>query len=270
MSLLGGDLRGAIDGYRADVDIEAKAAARDPGNNAQRERLLVARAALGRTLAHAGDLEAAAALLRHALQDARELLAIEPKNSGFQEDAGLYSLQLARVQRLRGDTDDAAALAAQARSVFENLVAADPTQPAWQRGEAETMTEIAVQAITAGDPGGKAVSLLRDALAILDPQLADNPQDRATLLATVDARLRLASLAPDSGREALVRTALAAIAAQGSARADPRLRALQVESLLLLQRGPEARTLGETLVASGYRDAGFMALLHANDIASKR
>jgi ribosomal protein S18 acetylase RimI-like enzyme len=268
MALLGGDLRGAIAGYRADVDIEAKAAARDPRNNAQRERLLVARAALGRTLAHAGDLDGAATLLRQALKDAQELLAIESKNSGFQEDAGLYSLQLARAQRLRGETADAAALAAQAQSVFAGLVAADASQKAWQRENAEAMTELATQA--GASDRGSASQALREALAILDPQFAGNPQDRATVLATVDARLRLATLSTADEQETLARSGLAAIEAQTSGRTDPRLQALRVESLLLLQRGTEARTLGETLVVSGYRDAGFMALLRANGIASNR
>jgi hypothetical protein len=111
---------------------------------------------------------------------------------------------------------------------------------------------------------------LREALAILDPQFAGNPQDRATVLATVDARLRLATLSTADQQETLARSGLAAIEAQTSGRTDPRLQALRVESLLLLQRGTEARTLGETLVASGYRDAGFMALLRTHDIASKR
>jgi tetratricopeptide (TPR) repeat protein len=269
MALLGGDLRGAIDGYRADVEIEAKAAARDPRNNAQRERLLITRATLGRTLALAGRIDEGRALLRQAVDDARQLYSLEPGSTAFQEDVALYSLQLARVQRLRGEAADAAKLAAQARSAFEKLVAADATQPAWQREHAETLTEIATQAIAAGDREG-ASSALHKALAILESQLAGNPRDRAIVLATVDARLRLASLSAAGERESLARSALDAIEAQASARADPRLQALRVESLLLLQRGPEARALGETLLASGYRDAGLMTLLHANGAASKR
>jgi hypothetical protein len=269
MALLGGDLHGAIEGYRADVEIEAKAAARDPRNNAQRERLLIARATLGRTLALAGELDQGSALLRQALDDALQLHETEPGSALFGEDVGLYSAQLARVQRLRGEATDAARLAAQARSTFEKLVAADATQPAWQREHAETMTEIAAQAIAAGDRGS-ASSALRKALAILDRQLAGNPQDRATVLATVDARLRLATLSAASERESLARAALAAIEAQDSARVDPRLQALRIESLSLLGREAEARALGETLLASGYRDAAFMAQMRANGIASNR
>lgn len=269
MALLDGDLRAAIDGYRADRDIEAKAAAREPRNNAQRERLLIAQATLGRTMALTGELDEGIALLRLAVNAAKQLHSMEPGSNLFQEDVALYSAQLARLLRLQGDATGAAAMGAQSQTMFEKMVAADPTQPAWQREQAEMLTELAAQTISAGDRG-KGASLLHKALAILEPQLADNPQDRATVLATTESRLRLASLSPAGERETLARKALATIEAQTSALADPRLRALRVESLLLLQRGPEARTLGETLVASGYHDAGFMILLHANDIASKR
>ena len=270
MALLGGDLRAAIDGYRADVDIEAKAAARDPRNNAQRERLLVTRATLGRTLAQAGKLDEASTLLHQALDDAHQLYAMEPKNTSFQEDVALYSGQLARVQRLSGETTDAAKLSAQSLSMFDRIIATDPSQPAWQRERAETLVEIAVQAMASGEHSDKATAPLHEALAVLEPQLAKNLQDRAIVLATVDARLRLALLSPAKEREALARKALVAIEAQTSAQADPRLRALQAESLALLGRGAEAHTLGEALTASGYRDADFVALLHNKEFVSER
>ena len=269
MALLHGDLRAAIEGYRADMDIEAKAAARDPRNNQQRERLLIAKGALGRTLAMTGELDEGTALLRQALDDARKLQAFEPDNTSFQEDVGLYSVQLARLLRLRGDTAGAASLAAQSKAIFEKLVATDSPQPAWRREHAETLTELAAQAVANGDRG-KATSLLDKALAILEPQLDGSTQDRATVIATVDAWLRMTTLSPAAERSALAQRALAITGAQTSGQSDPRLQALRVEALLLLGREPEARALGEKLVASGYRDATLMDLLHASDIASNR
>jgi len=269
MALLQGDLRATLDDYRADMDIEARAAARDPRNNQQRERLLIAQATLGRTLAMAGELDEGVTLLRQALDDARKLQAFEPDSTPYQEDVGLYSAQLARLLRLRGDTAGAASLAAQSKAIFEKLVATDPTQQIWQREQAETLTEIATQAI-ASDDRKIAASLLYKALAILEPQLEQNARDRAIVLATTDAKLRLASLSAESDRESLARGALAGIDAQTSGQSDPRLQALRAEALVLLQREREAHELGETLVASGYRDAGFMALLKTKDIASKR
>jgi tetratricopeptide (TPR) repeat protein len=269
MALLRGDLRAAIDGYRADVDIEAKASALDPRNNAQRERLLIARAALGRTLAMAGEPDQGADALQLALDDATELQKTEPASTPYQEDVALYSGQLARLQRLRGETADAARLAAQSLALFDKLVAVDPAQPDWQRERAETLIEIAVQAITSGGRD-KAMSPLHEALGILEPRLAKSAQERNTVLATADARLRLASLSTPAEREALARKALDTIDAQVSGRADPRLRALRVESLLVLGRDTEARTLGEALMASGYRDAGFTQFMDTNTPASQR
>lgn len=270
MALLRGDLRAAIEGYRADMDIEAKAAARDPHNNAQLERLLIARATLGRTLALAGEIDQGVALLRQALDEAQRLQALVPDSTLFQEDMGLYSCQLARLERLSGETTDVARLATQSLAVFDKLVAIDSTQWTWQRERAETLVEIAAQAMAAGERGDKATTPLHQALAVLEPRLAKNAQDRDTVLATVDARLRLASLSSAPEREALVRKALAAVEAQTFAQDDPRLQALQIESLELLGRDTEARTLRDALMASGYRDAGFTALLRNNELASKR
>ena len=269
MALLGGDLHAAIDGYRADMDIEAKASALDPRNNVQRERLLIARATLGRTLAMAGELDQGADLLRVALADAKQLQETEPESTPYQEDVALYSGQLARLQRLRGETADAARLAVQSLAVLDKLVAVDPAQPDWQRERAETLIEIAVQAMASAERVDKAMSPLHQALGILEPRLARSAQDRNTVLATTDARLRLASLSAATEREALARKALDTIDAQVSGQADPRLRALHVESLLALGRDTEARKLGEALIASGYRDAGFMQFMDANTLASQ-
>jgi hypothetical protein len=193
----------------------------------------------------------------------------EPASTPYQEDVALYTGQLARLQRLRGETADAARLAAQSLAVFDKLVAVDPAQPDWQRERAETLIEIAVQAITSGGRD-KAMSPLHEALGILEPRLAKSAQERNTVLATADARLRLASLSTPAEREALARKALDTIDAQVSGRADPRLRALRVESLLVLGRDTEARTLGEALMASGYRDAGFTQFMDTNTPASQR
>lgn len=269
MALLRGNLHGAIDSYRADAEIEAKAAAREPRNNAQRERLLITRATLGRTLAQAGEPDGAAVLLRQAMDDALQLHATEPDSSSFQEDVALYSGQLARVQRLRGKAQDAASLAARSLAMFDRLVARS-SQPAWQRERAETLVEIAAQAMVSGEGGDNATAPLRDALAVLDPELAANPQDRAVLLAAVDARLRMAMLSPPPERSRLAQRALAAIDAQTYGEADPRLRALRVESLLVLGRRQEAQALSEALASSGYRDGDFTGLLRSAEFASNR
>ena len=270
MALLRGDLHGAVEGYRADMDIEAKAAISDPRNNTQRERLLISRATLGRTRVMAGDMVQGAELLRLALEDAQQLYQVEPRNTSFGEDVGMYSRQLARIRRLAGDSADASNLGMQSMSVFGKLLATNASQPGWKRGRAETLVELAKQTVASSGQPEKAAAMVRDALATLEPQLAENPQDRSIVLATVDAWLQCAWLSPEPERLRLAQRAFAAIERQASGQADPRLRAMRVQALLLLHRRSEARTLDETLQASGYRDPELMARIQSTGIVSNR
>ncbi len=100
--------------------------------------------------------------------------------------------------------------------------------------------------------------------------LAQGGEDRSVVLATAHARLRLASLLPTQARTALAGKALAAIDAQASARADPRLQALRVEALLYLERRGEARKLAGELTNGRYREAGFLQLLRSHGISVAR
>ena len=263
MALLQGDLPGAIAGYRADVAIAERLSLRDPQNNAQRERLLISRATLGRTLALAGELMQGSALQAQALEEAERLHALEPASTPFQYDVGLYSMQRARVERLLGHAGEADRLLRRSLALLEAMIASSPDQPAWQRDHAEALAEKAAQALARTDGDAVAIAALRQALAILEPQLAQNPQERATVLATVAARLRLAALSDAAHRQSLAQRGLDAIDSQGTAQSDPRLVALRVEALLLLGRKPEARTLARELQAGGYRDAGLSPLLAA-------
>jgi tetratricopeptide (TPR) repeat protein len=270
MALMRGDLATAIAQYRADAAIADALVRRDPRNNVQRERLLIARATLGRTLALAGDLEEGALLTRHALDEALRLGAMEPGSTAFREDIGLYATQLARLERLRGDPEDAATLTRDSLAALRTLTKGNPAQTGWQRELAEAITEQAEQAIAAGDADGAAVALLRDALAILEPLLAQGGEDRAVVLATTNARLRLASRLPPAERSALAAKALATIDAQSSARDDPRLQALRVDALLSLQRRADARPLAAALTARGYREPEFEQRLRAHGIPVAR
>ncbi|MEO8159817.1 MAG: toll/interleukin-1 receptor domain-containing protein [Arenimonas sp.] len=226
MALLRGDVAGAITEYEADVAIEAALAARDPRNNSQAERLLISRGALGRTLALAGRLEDGAAMLRLALDDAHRLNGQDGESVAFSEDVAIYAWQLARLQRLRGDAAGARALVEQSLAESAALIKQDASQPGWQRDRAEALVERAQQLIDAGEESAARADL-QSALAILEPQLAAQPDDRGALLATTAARLGMATLMPAAEAGPALRKALAAVDAQGSGQRDPRLLALR-------------------------------------------
>jgi hypothetical protein len=101
------------------------------------------------------------------------------------------------------------------------------------------------------------------ALAILEPQLSGQAEDRATVLSTVRARLLLAATTGDRETATELRErALRTTQAQSSGADDPRLLALQVEALLALGREHEAQRVLPKLWNTGYRDPALIALLH--------
>jgi tetratricopeptide (TPR) repeat protein len=260
MALLSGDLAGAVAEYRADVAIEAALAGRDPRNNEQAERLLLAHGALGRTLALTGALDEGATEMQTAFDEARRLSALAPDNASYLEDVGLYAAQLARLRRLQGQAQAAAELVAVSIATYNKLLAKDGSQPGWQRMRAEALVEQAQQSPSPAT----ARALLASALGVLDQLLAQSPEDRATLLATVGARLRLAALSPAMD-EASLRSALAACDAPKAGQTDPRLQALRVELLLRL-RDARGAALASQLWQGGYRDAAFATLLRDHGI----
>jgi tetratricopeptide (TPR) repeat protein len=265
MALLQGDLTGAITGYRADVDIEAALLAKDPRNTSQAERFLISNGALGRTLALAGRLDEGADALQRSVSEARRLLALEPNSAAVREDLGIYATQLARLRRLQGDLPAAAALSKESLAALDSLVTQDATHPGWQRDRAEALLEHAQQLRTT-EGGEPARTALEDALAVLEPQLAAQGDDRGALLGTIAARLRLAELQPPATALPRLRESLATCEAQASGQRDPRLRALRAELLLRLGERARAEQLAAELLRDGFGDAGFAALLQSHRI----
>ncbi len=268
MALLRGDLTLSVAEYKADMAIENSLAAHDSRDYTQAEKLLLSRAAFGRTLAMTGEVHTGIAHLRQALDDATRLLGIEPNSTSFQEDVALYSAQLARLVRVNGDASDAEALSVRSLEILERLSKQDSGNVGWQRELAEVRIERAEQALHEGR-ADSARAQLQLALEILDPQLAQHADDRATVLASINARLLLAALIADADAATKLREqALQTTHAQSSGRNDPRLSALQVEALLALGRKPEAIDLLPALWKTGYRDPGFIRLLHKNKITT--
>lgn len=110
---------------------------------------------------------------------------------------------------------------------------------------------------------------MQQALGILEPQLAQQPDDRATVLASINARLLLADVIADADAARKLREqALQTTHVQSSGRNDPRLSALQVQALLALGRGPEAIEILPALWKTGYRDPGFIRLLRQYKITT--
>ncbi|MEO5829152.1 MAG: TIR domain-containing protein [Rhodanobacter sp.] len=266
LALMRGDLAAAVAQYGDDDAIESRLAAKDPANNQQRESLLTVRAILGRTQALAGDSAAGLQNLQQAVAIAAALVKVDPHNSTFEEEFARYATQLARLKRLHGEAAQAVVLVTQALATLDRLSRQDPTDTGLRRELAEAQTECAAGLLAANHPAA-ALDRVQSALHSLQPLRLAQPHDRNLLLATTGAQLLLAELEPDQRAATLVREAVVT-AAQGeqSGQEDPRLRAVQVEALLGLQRTGEAQPLIRQLWRSGYRDGQLLAVLHRRHI----
>jgi tetratricopeptide (TPR) repeat protein len=263
-----GDLRGAIVQYEADAAVKARFVSRYPKNNDLRERLVEARIILGRTLALSGQVERGAGELREALAEAERLVALDPSMDLFREYAGSAARHLARLALGQRDAAQARPLYERALATFDRLTERDPTNIFWRQELAEVRLGLADAALAAGDPRVAQVGV-NAALAGLEPLLAQRPQDRSLLLATLQARLRLAAVGADPQRAAALRQqVLADIAAQRAGQRDPRLLALRLDALLATGRPADAQLVLRALWQTGYRDPSFFALLARNAIAA--
>ncbi|HEY4091172.1 MAG TPA: toll/interleukin-1 receptor domain-containing protein [Luteibacter sp.] len=261
LALMRGELAEAITRYADDEAIQARLSRADPKDASRRDSLLTVQAILGRAQVLAGDVSAGTERLQRAVDSAHALVALDATNTDAQEHVALFSTQLARLRRLAGDATGASSLIATALPIFAALHKQDPENAAWKREYAEARSEASIQALLRGDAAA-ATTAAHEALQVLEPLRAAQPADRATLLATLDARLAAAAATRDTAaaralREASLRDAQAVISGQ----ADPRLVALRVEALLALGRHDEAEAAIRGLWSAGYRDPALVQQL---------
>lgn len=267
LSLQRGDLAAAVAEDRADDAIERRLATAHPKDNRQLQRLLQAHAVLGRALAMTGDAAGGARDLQQAVAWATQLARFDPQAADARDLAALYSIQLARLRRVGGDLRAAHALDAHALLLLTALIHGDPSNHYWQGDLGSALIEQAAEARAAGNRT-LAQADARHALRILEPMLARDPNERDALLATVTAKLLLASATRDPRAAGVARAqALRSIQDVATDRDDPRLLAVQVQALLSLGSKAPARPLVARLRQEGYRDPGFVALLQRAHIA---
>jgi hypothetical protein len=221
---------------------------------------------LGLTLALAGDLESGLRDLQQAVTAASQLNHLDPSNSSFQEDLAHGLAKLSRLKRLSGDLSTARSMIVQSLAMYRALIRQDPANSGWQREFAEALVEQAEQSLSGGRLDATRTQA-RSALQILGPLLARQPDDRSTLLATVQAKLLLAGSINDKGAAQQLRTdSVNALQAQTSGGSDPRVLALQVEALLALGQKAQAQALARQLWNSGYGDRALVVLLQGQGI----
>ncbi|HEX7368832.1 MAG TPA: hypothetical protein VF284_00940 [Rhodanobacteraceae bacterium] len=261
LSLLRGDLATSITEYRADDIIETTLLRYEPRNNHQRENTLRVRAILGRTLALSGDTANGLRDLQQAVDMAARLTQFEPRDTDAQDYLALYSSQLATLQRVSGNAAAAVSSNAQAIRILVALTKKNPDNQGWQSDYAEALIEQAAELRTANQMKAARRSAQK-AVDLLVPMLTKHPDERNLLLATMTAKLLLASMTTDAqSANAQREQALRKMQAAKTSRCDLRLQALQVEALLVQGRKVQARPLLKQLWSGGYRDPALLTAL---------
>jgi tetratricopeptide (TPR) repeat protein len=203
--------------------------------------------------------------LREAVDIAAQLEKQDPTITSIRENGALYKMQLSRLLRLTGSVDEASKLTNEALDTFAELVRQDASNTSWQREFAEARSERAAQMLSTGNTQ-EARKLLESALAWFEPALESRPNDRNTVLATVNARLLLAT-ADDTRARALREHCLESVNGVKSGTDDPRLLALKVYALVGLGKTGEAQPAIERLRTNGYRDPAFVEAMRRSNIA---
>lgn len=267
IALLRGDLADAVGEYAANEAIDAALSARDPADNDERENLLSARAILGRTEALAGDLETGIDKLKSAVDIADDLVKVDPNNSSFQEDLALYSAQLGTLERLAGNAAGARQLVDRSLTIFAALTLKDASNADWQEEFVAAQLERATQLLNAGR-GVAAQAQGEEVLKALSPWVAQRPEDRDLLLMSVGAKVLVARCGGVSASaNSLRREAVQSLRAMRGGGADPRVLAVLAEALVALGEVDAAKPVIQQLWESGYRDAGFVAVLNREHVA---
>ena len=256
-----GDLADAIAHRHAEVAAATEADKSFPNDNEMRVFIVAARTDFSDAARLVGDLESGVQGLEQAIKMAEQITRTDPKNGRFQRRLGNALSELAHAQRLHGAMRAADAASSRAITILSTLTREHPGDADQESDLARAEIERAMELHATGNLSG-ARALAQAALHILEPQFSKYPEQRDDLLPTMQARLLLASVESDATATRKLREqALQTMQAVTAGKSDPRLLALEVQTLLALDRNADAQPLIKQLGNEGYRDPDFVALM---------
>ncbi|HET7930503.1 MAG TPA: TIR domain-containing protein [Rhodanobacteraceae bacterium] len=270
LALVRGKLGKAIEGYQQEVHAYDTATARNPHDQQIKDTLFASKAILGRTLALAGQTTRGLAYVNSALRIAKALVAFDPSHDGWWGDYAYYQALAGTLHLEQGDPAAASGPVAASIRTLQRLVRKDPDNAQWAENLAEAQWVGARLAITRRQPS-KAQTLAKAALVNVQRSLKNDPNSSRSLGVEAKILLVQAQLAEDVGhgqaasqnrQQAL--TIATRLAAHSS---DPRTHALLIAALLASNKNAAAKPYVLALQKTGYRPAGFVALLERHGIA---
>jgi serine/threonine-protein kinase len=251
-----GDFAGARRAFDEDLDVRRRLAQAAPDDAKRQRRLAVSLAFAGTLHEATGNVPRALACYREEAAVTSALARNDPSSADARRNRNVAQARLAALL----DPAEGLALADAAIRDQRELVRGDP-RPGWRRDLAASLVRLAKIRLRRGETS-RAGEAAREALALIEPLLAERPNDGQYIRIADEALLAAAGIDERTGRRdsaAQRRTRAAALAERAST--DPPIAALRARALLPLGRGAEAEPLVRKLLAGGYRDAELLAAI---------
>ena len=266
-----GDLPEALEQRRDELEMREALAKQEPPDTHDSYLLSLSHSHASDLLLATGRPKDALSHSEAALHLIEELATKDPTNTRWGWHLALFHMKQGNVLRALSPPKGTGIHYRTGRRILKELVATDPTNTEWQR-DLGILLYFAAAAKLAGGPIEKTLSGAREALAILEPILRANPDDRSVrsylaltyvLLGRIHRQLGRPADASDAWSRAVEIIEPFAI---GSG--DPRLLEPWARALLHLGRRDQASSIVDSLAATGYASPDFLALCRENELGS--
>ncbi|HET7456959.1 MAG TPA: protein kinase [Gemmatimonadaceae bacterium] len=261
-----GDLADAERSHRAEIAIKGALVGRDTSDRQLQRSLAVGQAYLGNLLLAMGDVDGAASQFRPARAIYASLAANDTGNADWQRNLANGERLLGEALLLHGDLAGAQRELSASRARLERVFAASPQNRVVRRDLARARVALGRTWSQAGR-GAAALALADEALAAVRPALESNPGDAELRRVVAEAELAGGEFRDAAGDRAGAReswaSALTTIDSAARASRETDLTALRAIALLHLDRVDEAKPIVRDLLARGYRERRFVALVNA-------
>lgn len=252
--------------YAQDLEIKRALVAADPEHSLWQRYLAISEAHMGTLDEYGGDRDGAVMHIDKAISLSQRLVELEPGHATRKRWLARLLVRRGRLARMDGALPVALTMQRDALAMLEVLVAKDPGNIDTRLSLAEARVAVAETLISAGDTT-PAAAQGRDGLAALralvetDPSNVDIQVELARGELTTARALRAEGDA--EGAFALFAAARDRLDAVVADSADPVVLHARVAALAGLGEQSAARPIIERLLAAGYRQPDFMALVPA-------
>jgi len=269
-----GDLQGALDALREEVELKTELVSADPRNTLWLRRLSLAQRRAGELLEAMGRLDEASASFAAAFEISEQLISpsVDPSNTNWQRDAAVLHAAIGRLALVMGRTDEARRQFEHHNEIVRTLLADSISKTRWRRDLGNGLILYSKALKTTGEFEA-AEWAAAEAAEVLAGLLAEHPDDREAVRLLSEAYLLQGGLfaSADNNEQALTarRRAIDTIDPLANGSSDYRILYVRMQALLQLDRAEEADEIVQQLRAMGFANPEFVDLCNSNGMSAR-